>query len=121
MSFISVSPYQVIIPGGHPPPAIPNQLTSISQTGTSIAGGIDVTTVEPAVEPTVEPAVEPKYGFAIVPLNDKLKMSYWRYVIYPVQYLLLVVLMSHQSSLHKGLVVVDIRIQRSDPRFIRVR
>ena len=41
-SFIAVSPYQVIIPGGHPPPAIPNQLTSISQTGTSIAGGIAV-------------------------------------------------------------------------------
>ena len=32
----------MIIPGGHPPPAMPNQLTSISQTGTSIAGGVAV-------------------------------------------------------------------------------
>merc|ERR1719511_393052 len=34
------TPYQVITPGGHPPPTMPNQFTSISQTGTSIAGGI---------------------------------------------------------------------------------
>ena len=32
----------MIIPGGHPPPAMPNQLTPISQTVTSIAGGVTV-------------------------------------------------------------------------------
>jgi len=67
----SGTPYQVIMPSGHPPPAMTgNQLASISQPGTSIAGGITVIPGQAIqAHPNVAGSGPPASGANMLPLS----------------------------------------------------